>query len=50
MPGEARQGGGVLHRDFHQRLGLGDHDNGRAAVEHKSVAVVQRRRLRQVQQ
>jgi hypothetical protein len=24
MPGEAREGGGVLRRDFHQRLGFGE--------------------------
>ncbi len=54
MPCQARHGGdhvgGVRRRDLDQRLRLGDHGDDGPVIAHKPVAVLQRRRFRQIEQ
>ena len=50
MPGEPRQFVAVGGCDFDQRLRPADDAHDTAVVEHKTVAVAQSRRLRQVEQ
>jgi hypothetical protein len=50
VPGEPRQFLRIGRRDLDQRLGLADNPHHGAVVEDEAVAVVQGRRLRQIEQ
>jgi hypothetical protein len=50
VPGEPRKIAGIRRRDLGQRLGAADDPHHGAIVEHKPVAIVQSRGLRQIEQ